>query len=444
MSNSNMSSNTIEREHWGSRIGYVFSTLGMAVGVGALWRFPMMTGQYGGGSFVLAVILITLIIAMPVGWAESALGRKYQTSEFNILSQLFGKFGRAFGYFLLIIPVGLLAYYPIVLVVGAIYLFYTIFGGAPYTSDVVGFYEEVNENNIALYIGLVVIILLTAWISKSGIKKGIERVCKWMLPVMLILIFMVVVIVMMQPGIGEGVKYYLTPHLSDFKSLDLWGAAAGMALFACGVGPGFLVIYGSYMDKNADVAKDFLTVNVAQLFTCILCGFAFVPSAILYNLDLANVGKGVLYQTLPLIFEKLPGGMIWFAVFLVALLFAGISTTIGQMEIFVANAVDVFNISRNKAIAIVSVLAMMIGIPCVWSDTVFSNVDNIIGNVFYCISACVISILLGWVVGAKKIREEWYNPTSLHPYGSWVDIVFKFISVPVFAYFAYAAIITLF
>ena len=98
------------RETWGSRIGYIFSTLGMAVGVGALWRFPMMTGQYGGGAFVIAVIIITVIIATPVGWAESALGRKYRESEFNILGKLAGKWGKGFGYFLSIIPIGPVSY----------------------------------------------------------------------------------------------------------------------------------------------------------------------------------------------------------------------------------------------------------------------------------------------------------------------------------------------
>ena len=430
------------RETWGSRIGYIFSTLGMAVGVGALWRFPMMTGQYGGGAFVIAVIIITVIIATPVGWAESALGRKYRESEFNILGKLAGKWGKGFGYFLSIIPIGLLAYYPIIIAVGAIYLGYTV-TGAPYLEDVAGFYEQVNDNKVAQYIGVVIIILLTAVVSTRGIKKGVEKACKVMLPLMLILICRVVVCVLTRPGISEGIKYYLVPNWEDFKSVDLWLAAAGMALFACGVGPGFLVTYGSYMDKDTDVAGDFLTVNLAQLATCLICGLAFVPSAILFGLDL-TAGKGVLYQTLPLVFEKLPGGMLWFGVFLVALLFAGLSTTMGQMEIFVSNIIDALHISRTKAVTIVSVLAILIAIPCVWNDAFFSFTDNLIGNVMYCISAAVISVFLGWVIGAKKIREEWYNPTSRIKYGSWVDIIFKFISVPAFIYFGITAIMSLF
>ena len=197
------------------------------------------------------------------------------------------------------------------------------------------------------------------------------------------------------------------------------------------------------MDKDTDVAGDFLTVNLAQLATCLICGLAFVPSAILFGLDL-TAGKGVLYQTLPLVFEKLPGGMLWFGVFLVALLFAGLSTTMGQMEIFVSNIIDALHISRTKAVTIVSVLAILIAIPCVWNDAFFSFTDNLIGNVMYCISAAVISVFLGWVIGAKKIREEWYNPTSRIKYGSWVDIIFKFISVPAFIYFGITAIMSLF
>ena len=440
--NNQGTSNVDNRETWGSRVGYIFSTLGMAVGVGAVWRFPMMTGQYGGGAFVLAFIIITIIIVLPAGWAESALGRKYRKSVVGTLSEVAGKKGKVFGYLMTFVPIGLLAYYPAIIAIIVTYIFATL-AGAPFLSDVTGFYEQVNDNRILIFLLVLAINLLTAFISSRGIKKGVEKVCKFMLPLMLIFALIVSIRVLTLEGISVGIEYYLRPDFSMLKDIKLWVAAAGMALFAVGLGPGFLLTYGSYLDKKADLATDFLTVNIAQLLTCLLCGFAIIPAVVLFGLD-PTAGKGILFQSLPLVFSKIPGGMIWFGLFMVALFFAGLSTTIAQMEIPVASFMDDLKVSRNKSILIVLVSTTVLSIPCIWSDAFFAFFDNLVGNVFYCITAAVVALFLAWFVGAKKIREEWYNPTSSLQYGKWVDVLFKFIAVPAFAYFAVVAVTSMF
>lgn len=430
------------RDGFGSRLGYIFTTLGMSVGVGAVWRFPMMTGQYGGGAFVLAFIIITVVIVLPAGWAESALGRKYGKSVVGTLSEVAGKKGRIFGYFMSLIPIGLLAYYPVIIATVVMYIFYTI-AGAPFLSNAEGFYNQVSGNRIAIFLIVLAINLLTAFISMRGIKQGIEKVCKVMLPLMLVFALIVSVRVLTLPGISVGVEYYLKPDFAMLKDINLWVAAAGMALFAVGLGPGFLLTYGSYLDKKSDMATDFLVVNIAQLFTCILCGFAIIPAVVLFGMD-PNIGKGILFQSLPLVFSKIPGGMIWFGIFMVALFFAGLSTTIAQMEIPVSSFMDDLNVSRKKGILMVLVSSTLLSIPCIWNDTFFAFFDNLVGNVFYTITAGVLAIFLAWVVGAKKIREEWYNPTSAIKYGSWVDFLYKFVAVPAFIYFSVVAVISLF
>lgn len=427
---------------FGSRVGYIFATLGMSVGVGAVWRFPMMTGQYGGGAFVLAFIIITIIIVIPAGWAESAFGRKYRKSVVGTLSEAAGAKGKVFGYFMSIIPIGLLAYYPAIIATIVMYIFYTL-TGASFLSDVEGFYEQVNNNRMATFLLVIGINLLTAYISTKGIKQGIEKVCKIMLPLMLIFALIVSVRVLTLEGIGVGVEYYLKPDFSMLTDVNLWVAAAGMAIFAVGLGPGFLLTYGSYLDQKADIATDFLLVNVAQLFTCVLCGFAIIPAVVLFGLD-PTAGKGLLFQSLPLVFSKIPGGMIWFGLFMVALFFAGLSTTISMMEIPVASFRDGLNISRNKGILLVLGISTIVSIPCIWNDQFFAFFDNLMGNIGYCIAAAVLAFYLAWIVGAKKVREEWYNPTSAIKYGSWIDFLYKFVSVPAFIYFSIVAVISLF
>lgn len=431
-----------QRESWGSRLGYIFSTLGMAVGVGAVWRFPMMTAQYGGGAFVFAFIVLSLIIVIPAGWAESALGRRYRKSVVGTLGEVAGVKGKFFGYFMSIVPIGLMAYYPIILATVVIYVYYTI-NGSPFLEDVTGFYDRVNNSKLVIFSLVMVLNSITAYISSKGIKRGVERVCKIMLPLMILFTFIVAIRVVTLEGISVGIEFYLKPDFSMLKDLKMWSAAAGMALFAVGLGPGFLLTYGSYMDKDADLATDFLTVNLVQLLVCLLCGLAIIPAIILFGLNPAE-GKGVLFQSLPLVFSEIPGRMIWFGIFMVGLFFSGLSSTLAQVEIPVSSFTENLNLSRNKSIAIVLIASTLLSVPCIWSDAFFKFFDILIGNVFYCIAATGLACYLAWVIGAKKIREEWYNPTSAIKYGSWVDALYKFIAVPVLIYFTLEAIKSLF
>ncbi len=433
--------NNKKTEGWGSRIGYILSTLGMAVGVGAMWRFPMLCARYGGGTFVLAFVLITIIAVIPAGWAESALGRRYKMSAVNVLGKLAGRKGTAFGYFMAATPLGLLCYYPIVMGTVLIYIVYTC-AGAPFLKDVSGFYEQVNDNRALIYLCVVLIIVGTAAISLRGIQKGVEKVCKILLPMMIIFLLIITVRVFMLPGIAEGIEYYVAPDWTMFKDPDLWASAAGMALFAVGLGPGYLLTYGMYLDDSADLATDFVTVNVVQLLICVLCGFVTIPAVILYGLD-PTAGKGLIFMSLPLVFSQISGGMLWFVLFMIALFFAGLSTTLSIMEIPVTCIMGGLGWSRKKSILTVTVIALLGAIPCVWSDAFFTFFDNLIGNVFYSITAAVIAVFLAWFIGARKIREEWYNPTSVIKYGSWVDFLYKFVSVPAFIYFAVTAVLTL-
>lgn len=430
------------RDQWGSRIGYILSTLGMSIGVGAVWRFPMMTAQNGGGAFVLAFIIITIVIVIPAGWGETALGRKYKKSVVGTMGEAMGRKGKGLGYLMSSVSVGLLAFYPAIMATILVYIFYTV-AGSPFLADTVAFYGQVNDNRIVTYLLLLAINLVTALITLKGIKGGVEKCCKIVLPIMFALVIIVGIRVITLDGISEGIKYYLAPDFSQLKSIDLWVGAAGMALFAVGLGPGYLLTYGSYLSDDHDLATDFLTVNITQVVVCLACGFAIIPALITFGLDPA-AGKGILFQTLPIVFSKMPGGMIWFAVFMVALFLAGLSTTVAQMEHPVASFMDGFNISRKKATLIVFTASALLAIPCVWNDAFFAFMDNFVGNVLYCLTAAIIAIYLAWIVGAKKIREEWYNPTSAIKYGSWVDVLYKYIAVPAFIYFAITAVISLF
>ena len=437
-----MSATVEKHDGFASRLGYILSTIGMAVGVGAMWRFPMLCAKYGGGAFVLAFVLICVVVVIPAGWAESALGRKYKKSAVGALGEVAGKGGRAFGYFMGSTSLGLFSYYPAIMAIILVYIFKTA-AGADYVSDVSGFYTSVNDNRPLIYLGVVACIILTALINLRGVQRGIERVCKILLPLMFIFLVVLVVRVCTLPGIAAGIEFYVAPEWSQLANAEMWATAAGMALFAVGLGPGCLLTYGMYLDDRADLATDFITVNVVQTTICLLAGFVSIPATVAYGLD-PLAGKGLIFMSLPTIFSSMAFGTLFLIMFFVCLFFAGLSSTINQLEIPVSCVMDGFNVSRKKAVALCVAIALIVAIPCVWSDVFFSWFDKLIGDVFYCLCAAVVAFILAWKVGAKKIREQWYNPTSVIQWPAAIDFLYKYVAFPALAYFAIIAFLGIF
>lgn len=428
-----------------SSIGFILSTIGMSVGLGAVWRFPMLCAKWGGGAFVLAFIVITILIVLPAGLAESAYGRYRKTTHIEGFSQDIGSVGgKILGWICSVDQLCVFAYFPAVEAVVAIYLFKSLKGISSYADNSQQLYDSVNGNHPLMYAVVICLIIVAAIIGSRG-AKGIEKICNFMLPVLFILLLILVVRIFTIPGIGEGIEYYIKPDWSVLLNGQMWAEAAGMALFAVGLGPGILYAYGRHSRHDTDIALDFVTVNVVQLFICILCGFVIIPAVKIYGFD-PMMGKGIMFVALPKVFNALSGGTVWMILFLIALIFAGISSSISQLEVGLSALMDKngFNLSRKKATAVAAIIAMLIAIPCVWSDSFFAVFDNIMGNIGYCVAALLIAIAIGWKFGAKKIREEHYNPTGVIKWGSWIDYLYKYLVVVVLAYFSITSIISLF
>lgn len=434
-----MSNKAKERDMWGSRLGYILSTLGMAVGLGAMWRFPMVVAENGGGAFVLAFALITIVIAVPAGWAEIALGRWTNSGSVESFNRIIGKPGKKLGFAFSLIPLGLNMYYVIVIGYVLYYLFQTVFGGASYFENPEIFFDGFAANTNVTLIWALVALGITTFVSLGGIKKGIERACKVMLPTLFIILVIMAIRVFTLPGIQEGIEFYVNPDFSVWKDPNLWVTASGMALFAIGLGPGFLLVFGSYLDKKADVTFDFVTVASWNIITCVLAGFATIPAVVLFGFDLQG-GTGLVFKALPAVFMQMPGTIFFAFIFFLALLFAALSSAIGIMEATVTVWADGLEWSRKKTVLIVAGITSIGTIIANFNDyTVF---DYFIGNVGYNISAFLIALMLAWKFGAKNVREQWLNPTAtLIKVGSWYDTIYKFVVTPILFYFAVTAVI---
>ena len=204
-------------------------------------------------------------------------------------------------------------------------------------------------------------------------------------------------------------------------------------------------LYGRYVDDDMDIATDFITVNVVQLTICLISGFVVIPAVVAFGLD-PFIGKGLLFVSLPTVFATIPGGSIFLILFFIALMFAGISSSLNQVEIPVQALMDEegFGMSRKKAVLTCVVIAVLIAIPCVWNDAFFAVFDNVIGNIMYTFDAAALAIVLAWKVGAKTVREEWYLPTSAVKWGRPIDYMYKYVAVICLVYFTITAVISLF
>ncbi len=431
---SNVSNN---RDSWGSRIGYILSTLGMAVGLGAMWRFPMVVAQNGGGAFVLAFALITIIIVLPAGWAEIGLGRKTKAGSVQAFGSIIGKPGEKIGYLMSLVPLGLNMYYLIIMGYVLYYIVQTL-AGAPFMVDPTGFFNAFSSNRVQATLWSLISLVFVTITNLGGIKKGIERACKVMLPVLFIILVIMAIRIMTLPGIAEGIEFYVKPDFSLWKDPNLWITASGMALFAIGLGPAFLLVYGSYLDDKADVTFDFATVASWNLTTCLLGGFATIPAVILFGLDL-QTGPGLVFTVLPEVFKQMPGTLFFALIYFVALFFAGLSSGIANMEATVTVWVDGKKLDRKKVVLTVAAITAVGTIICNYFD--YTKFDYFIANVGYNLSASFIAILLAWKFGAKRVHEEWLNPTSRIKLGNWYDVVYKYIVVPVLLYFTVSSII---
>lgn len=433
-----------EEDGFASRIGYILSTIGMAVGVGAMWRFPMLCAKWGGGAFVLAFIIITIALVIPAGFAETAYGRLKKKEHMSGMSEDGGLYGKILGALCSIDQVFLWGYYPAIQGLVIAYIFKTITQGVSYADNSEEVWDSMNGNRALQYGLIVLLLILTAIITVRGIKNGIEKICKIMLPALGVILVVLVICVCTIDGIGEGIEYYVKPDWSVLVNPSMWADAAGMALFAVGLGPGILYAYGRYTNKKQDIAMDFVSVNVIQLAVCLMSGFVIIPAVKVFGFD-PMMGKGIMFVALPKVFQSLPGGAIFMVLFFAALLFAGISSSISQLEVGLSIFTDKmgFNLTRKKATIVSFFVAALVAIPCAFNDAFFAIFDTIIGSIGYDLCALGIAVLIAWKFGAAKIREE-YNLTSEIKWGGWIDVMYKYVFVIVMAFFTVQAIVDLF
>ena len=265
-------------------------------------------------------------------------------------------------------------YYLVVVSWTLAYTCFSLYSGDAFIANPAGFFEGFTNNRWAIFGWTILTLIIVAIVCLKGIQKGVEKFCKFCIPLHYIILFALLIRVMTLPGIEEGLMMFAKPDMGMLLDPSLWARAAGMALFAVGLGPAALMAYGSYLPEKSDIPMDFLTVAWWNLFGCIISGLVVVPAVVAFGLDLQS-GPSLTYVTLPFIFDQMPlSGRIAF-LFFFAMLLGGLSAAIGILENTVTTFSGGLGWSRKKTLAVVFVVTVLGSIPCIWSEAFLAKFD---------------------------------------------------------------------
>ncbi|MEI4771750.1 sodium-dependent transporter [Psychrobacillus sp. FJAT-51614] len=407
-----------KRDHFGSKIGFVLAAAGSAIGLGAIWKFPYMAGTNGGSVFVLLFILSTLLIGLPILLAEFIIGRKGQADAVTGFKNLSpGKPWFLIGWSGFFFSMIILSFYSVVGGWILSYLVRAITFSMNGTSET--FYEDLFNNVISnpweVIIGQGAFIFLTIWIVSGGIKGGIEKASKWMMPLLLIFFLVLAVRSLTLEGAMEGVKFLFVPDWSYF-TWETALLALGQAFFTLSVGVSGMITYASYLPKETRLGNSALSVSFLNIGISIMAGLVIFPAVFALGFS-PDAGPGLAFIILPAVFEQIIFGQFFLILFFVLLLFATLTSSISMLEIVVSIGIKSKYERRKKAAWVYGFLIFLIGIPSALSFgmlsethilgmSIFDFADFFTSSFGLPLGALFISLFAGYVLTKSELQND--------------------------------------
>lgn len=407
-----------ERDAFSGKIGIIAAAVGSAVGLGNIWRFPYVTGENGGGAFLLIYLLFILAIGFPVMLAELSIGRRAQRNALGTFRKLApGKPWYLVGVMGIVAAFLILAFYSTVAGWTLEYLFKSVGNGfaGQNTGQLAESFEVFHAGTFRPLLWQLVFMALTAFIIFSGVKKGIEKYTKILMPVLVVLILVVSIRSLTLPGAGEGLTFLFRP---DFSKIS-WNSvliALGQAAFSLSIGMGTLITYGSYVRKDNHLPGIAFQVSMADTVIAILAGVMIFPAVFAYGIDPA-AGPGLVFVVLPNIFAQMPGGHIFSIFFFLLLAIAALTSTVSILEVVVAYLSEELKMTRAKATIIGAVSIAFLGVFATLSfgplkgvtlagKTFFDWFEYSTANILLPLGAICIVLFVGWFLGRKVFSDE--------------------------------------
>lgn len=407
---------------WSSWWVFVLAASGSAVGLGNIWKFPYITGQNGGGAFVLIYIICVAAIGIPIMMAEVMLGRRGRQSPINTMRTLVKECGRHRGWELLgwsgmVAGFIIISYYSVIAGWALAYVFRTgsgIFEGA--TADGVGsIFNELVSDPERLLAWHTIFMTMTIMVVARGVRGGLEKAVRILMPALFFLLIVLVGYAMNTGHFSDGLDFLFTPDFSKITGEGVL-AAMGHAFFTLSLGMGAIMIYGSYLPENASIAKTSITVSVIDTLVALLAGMAIFPLVFANGLEPA-AGPGLIFKTLPLAFGHMPGGTFFGTLFFILLVFAAWTSSISLIEPAVAWLVENHGVNRLWASVVSGMTAWVLGIGTVlsfnaWSDvklfdkTIFDLFDYLTANIMLPLGGLFMALFAAWVLQRHESQDE--------------------------------------
>ena len=416
----------MKRDSFGSRFGALVAMAGSAVGLGNLWRFPYLVGENGGAAFIIIYILLSFVICLPIFISEFVIGRRSQKNAFAAFRDLSGGSAwRWVGLFTIIVPLIVLSYYSVIGGWSVEYLLKSVtlsFTGEASQSVFHSMFTDFVSSTWAPLIAHTAFLLVTTLIVIVGIKDGIEKFSKVMMPLLFFMVVAIAIYSMTLPGASAGLDYLFNPDFSKITGKAL-AAALGQAFFSLSLGFGTIMTYASYVSKKENIMFQSAATAVSDLMFALIAGMAIMPAVFAFGLN-PQSGPGLVFETLPFVFGQMPAGGAVAILFFLALLVAALTSSISMLEVAVAYLVEEKKFSRLWACVVLFAVCWVVGAVCSLSfgplsdikidgGNIFDFFDNLSSNILMTLGSLLTVLFVGWRLKKTDVYDEFTNGGTL-------------------------------
>lgn len=435
-----------KRTTFASKLGIVMAAAGSAVGLGNIWRFPSETADGGGAIFILVFVGSVLFFGIPVMIAEFIIGRASRANTAGAFKVLAPRTPwKIVGYAGVLTGFVIMGFYFVVCGWTLEFFFQSVSGSLKTTSDYAQNFTQLIENPLKQIFLLIIFVALTAYFIISGVKKGIERSSKIFMPVLFLLLIVLAIRSVTLSGAGEGMAFLFNPNLENVKP-TVFLDAMGQAFFSLSLGMGCMATYASYFRDDSRLVNSSVQVAFLDALVAILAGVVIFPAAFALSTNTESIvseliagGPGLLFITLPNLFNQMPFSMVWSAMFFLLLALAALTSTISLMEVVTLFVHEEYKITRKRSTIYVSLMVIIIGIISSYSHSFFNFLDTTSAKIMLPLVGLFISIFVGWYLKKSLIIAQLTNKDALK-----VSKIFINIYIFILRYLAPIAIVAIF
>ena len=407
---------------------------GSAIGLGNIWRFPYMVGEYGGSAFIILYLVATVFVSLPIFVAEVALGRRSRTSAAGAMSSLRPerKVWKYAGYLAVFIPTVIASYYSVIGGWSMSFMFKSFSGVFVNASpeEVTGIFGTLTDSvwePVAMHL---LFLAISCFIVMGGVKTGIEKFSKWSIPVLFVLIVVMIVYSVTLPGAKDGVDYLFKPDFSQLTPKS-FAFALGQSFYSMSLGMGAIITYGSYVSKYENVLASSAGTAVSDLSFAILAGLAIMPAVFAAGIE-PGAGPGLIFQSVPFIFAKMGETSpvlsgIMASLFFISVVVAAMTSCVSLVEVGVSFINEKFGISRRKSALVIFCICGILGCVCAMEDNIFSVCDWFCSNILLLTLSFIVAVFVGFVLKKEEIRDEITNHGGLSGNGKIFPIFYFLI-----------------